>query len=183
MLEAVIEPVIETMGYELVHLEWAAAAGNRCIRIYVDHADGVGLDDCARLSPIVSTALDAAENDPGAVALARLLANAYVLEVSSPGLDRPLSRRKQYERFIGRRATIRTTEPLEPDSRQKTFHVELQGVEPDPAAPDDQHRGTIVVRVPDDGTIHRIPLELVRRANLDPQAEDQAGHSTGYGRS
>jgi ribosome maturation factor RimP len=183
LLEAAIEPVVETMGYELVHLEWASADGNRRIRIYVDHPEGVGLDDCARLSPIVSNALDAAENDPDARGLASLLAQSYVLEVSSPGLDRPLSRRRQFERFVGRRATIRTTAPIEPESRQKTFHVELHGVEVDPDAPDDQHRGTLVVRVPDDGSIHRIPLDLVRRANLVPQIDDETGSSTGYGRS
>jgi ribosome maturation factor RimP len=182
LLESVIDPVIETMGYELVHLEWSGAGGTRRLRIYIDHADGVGLDDCARLSPIVSNALDAAENEPGAVGLAQLLAQPYVLEVSSPGLDRPLSRRRQFERFIGRRATVRTTEPLHPQSRQKTFHVELAGVESDPGAPDDQHRGTVIVRVPDDGSIHRIPLELIRRANLDP-AEALPGRGEGYGRS
>jgi ribosome maturation factor RimP len=181
LLEAAIEPVVETMGYELVHLEWAGS-GSRRLRIYVDHPEGVGLDDCARLSPIISNALDAAEGDPDARGLAAVLAQSYVLEVSSPGLDRPLSRRRQFERFVGCRATIRTTEPLEPESKQKTFHVELQGVESDPGAPDDQHRGTVVVRVPDDGSIHRIPLELVRRANLVPE-EDDTGRSAGHGRS
>jgi ribosome maturation factor RimP len=178
LLEAAIEPVIETMGYELVHLEWVVSGGSRRIRIYVDHPDGVGLDDCARLSPILSNALDAAEQDPDHRGLAALLAQPYVLEISSPGLDRPLSRRHQFERFVGRRATIRTREPLAPESRQKTFHVELQGVEVDPGAPDDPYRGTVVVRVPDDGSIHRIPLELVRRANLVP-GDDASGRSTG----
>lgn len=183
LLEAAIEPVVETMGFELVHLEWVVSAGQRRIRLYIDHPDGVGLDDCARLSPIVSNALDAAEHDPQAPGLAGLLAHAYVLEVSSPGLDRPLSRRRQFERFIGREATIRTTEPLAPDSRQRTFHVELRGVEVDPGAPDDQHRGTVLVRVQDDGSIHRIPLQLVRRANLVPQLAEPSGRSSGYGRS
>lgn len=178
LLEGVIEPVLEAMGYELVHLEWAASGGRRRIRAYVDHPDGVGLDDCARLSPIISNALDAAEVESEATGLARLLAHSYVLEVSSPGLDRPLSRRHHFERYIGRRVTVRTTEPVERGSKQKTFHAELEGVEPDPDRPDDPRCGAIIVRTPEDGSVHRIPLELLRRANLVPQPE---GPRTGQG--
>jgi ribosome maturation factor RimP len=82
LLESVIEPVVETMGFSLCHLEWAGQPGRRTLRVFLDHERGVNLDDCARLNRIISNALDAAEVAPGSERLARLLAGAYTLEVS-----------------------------------------------------------------------------------------------------
>jgi ribosome maturation factor RimP len=59
-VEAVVEPVIETMGFSLCHLEWVGQAGRRTLRVYLDHERGVNLDDCARLNRIIGNALDAA---------------------------------------------------------------------------------------------------------------------------
>lgn len=167
-LEAVVEPVLQTMGYALVHLELAATARPRVVRIFVDCDGGVTLDDCARLSPIVSNALDAAEHEHGATgdAMRALLATAYVLEVSSPGVERPLSRRSHFERFVGQRATVRIHAPLDPATPQKTFHGTIVGARPDPVQPDDDHEGTAVLLDEDGTRTHEIPLSLIRRAHL-----------------
>lgn len=165
VLESVIEPVVETMGFSLCHLEWAGQAGRRILRVYIDHERGVNLDDCARLNRIVSNALDAAEVAPESGAIARLLAGAYTLEVSSPGLDRPLSRRSHFERFVGRPATVKTHEPLDARTTQKTFHGRIESTEPDASCPDDDHEGIVVIR-DDADELHRIELHQIRRANL-----------------
>jgi ribosome maturation factor RimP len=165
-VEEVVETALGAMGYELVHLEWVGSGRHRILRVFLDHPGGVNLEACARMSPIVSNALDAAEVDPASPApLRRLLEGAYTLEVSSPGLDRPLRRITHFQRFIARNATIRTTGPLDEGSRQKTFHGRIERVEPDPSAPHDDRRGRVELRS-EDGTAVWIPLSRIRRANL-----------------
>lgn len=181
MLEAVVEPVLVTLGYELVHLEWTAAGRQRKLQVFVDKPDGIDLEDCARLSPILGNALDAAEVADQAGArdrdrddatagfggeIARLLQAPYVLEVSSPGLERPLSRRSHFARFIGRQCRLRVYSPLDPGAAQRNFNGRIEAVEPDPQRPDDDRSGTVTLRDPDGGQEHRIPIERVRRARL-----------------
>jgi ribosome maturation factor RimP len=165
LLEDVVGPVVTTMGYELVHLEWAITARPRVLRLYLDKQGGMTLDDCAKLSPILGNALDAAEHVPDADALRAVLDAPYVLEVSSPGIERPLSRRSQIDRHIGARATIRTHAPVVPGSPQKTFHGRLVASAPAPGSTDDRE-GTVVLRDDDGGAVHEIPLSLIRRASL-----------------
>jgi ribosome maturation factor RimP len=166
LLEAVVEPVVTTMGMELVHLAWTQSGRHRRLQVYLDREGGITLDDCSRMSPIVSNALDAAEADPDVLpALRRLLEGAYTLEVSSPGLDRPLSRRSHFEKFKGQRATIRTHAPVGEGTNQKNFHGRIEGVEPDPAAPQDERRGVVELTA-DDGQHHRIELIQIKKANL-----------------
>jgi ribosome maturation factor RimP len=185
LLESVIEPVLTTLGYELVNLEWSSTGRQRKLQIFVDRpvghpAGGIDLEDCARLSPILGNALDAAEvaDKVGGVAdkagaeathggeLARLLESHYVLEVSSPGLERPLSRRSHYERFVGRLCRVRVFSPLVPGDAQRNFHGRIEAVEPDPGKPHDDRSGTVTLRDPDGGIEHRIPIDRVRRARL-----------------
>ena len=78
-LTALIEPVVESLGYELVWLQLAGGDGEQILRLYIDHADGIGLGDCERVSREVSALMDV--EDP--------ISGHYTLEVSSPGLDRP----------------------------------------------------------------------------------------------
>lgn len=180
LLEDAVEPVARAMGFEVVLLEWLGGRGGRVARIYLDHPNGVSLDDCTRMSRIFSNALDAAEADPQMPALAALLAQPYTLEVSSPGLDRPLSRLSHYARFVGSRCIIKTRAPIQPDSDQKTFHGHIVGSEVDPAHPEDDRRGTVLLRALDGDIIHSISLADVRRANLvyelpGPQSPSPAG--------
>jgi ribosome maturation factor RimP len=146
-------------------LEWSASGRHRKLRAYIDRPGGIALDDCTRMSPVLSNALDAAEVDPETPELGALLQAPYVLEVSSPGLDRPLRRRSHFSQFVGRRATVRTVAPVDPDATQRTFHGRIEHAQPDPDHPGDEHRGTLVLRS-DEGHLHIVPLTLIRRANL-----------------
>lgn len=175
MLEAVIEPVLHTLGYELVHVEWSASGRQHKLQVFVDHPDGIDLGDCTRLSPIVSNTLDAAEvadseggseGGPHGGQLAQLLAAPYVLEVSSPGLERPLARRSHFARHVGRLCKLRVFSPLAPGDAQRNFHGRIEAVTPDPNQPDDDRSGTVTLRDPDGGHEHHIPLDRVRRARL-----------------
>ncbi|MBK7823962.1 ribosome maturation factor RimP [Nannocystis sp.] len=166
LLEAAVEGAARAMGYEVVLLEWLGGRGGRVARIYLDHPNGVSLDDCTRMSRIFSNALDAAEADPETPALAALLAQPYTLEVSSPGVDRPLVRLSHFARVVGGRAVIRTRAPLTPGSEQKTFHGHIVGTEVDPTHPADDRRGTVRLKALEGDTIHAIALPDIRRANL-----------------
>lgn len=148
------------------------------------------LDDCARLSPILGNALDAAEHgdDASSASLRALLDAPYVLEVSSPGVERPLSRRSQFDLHKGARATVRTHAPLDPATPQKTFHGRIVDTAPG-SDPDDDRDGRVSL-VAEDGAVHEIPLSLIRRANLvyeppqAPQARAKPGTRVpGGGRS
>ena len=166
LLEDAVEPVARAMGFEVVLLEWVGGRGGRIARIYLDHPNGISLDDCTRMSRIFSNALDAAEADPELPALAALLAQPYTLEVSSPGIDRPLVRLSHFARQIGGRAVARTHNPVVAGSDQRTFHGHIVGSEVDPAAPEDDRRGTVLLRALDGDIIHSIALTDIKRANL-----------------
>jgi ribosome maturation factor RimP len=188
LLEAAVEGAARAMGYEVVLLEWLGGRGGRVARIYLDHPNGVSLDDCTRMSRIFSTALDAAEADPETPALAALLAQPYTLEVSSPGVDRPLVRLSHFARAVGGRAVIRTRVAIIAGSDQKTFHGHIVGTEVDGAHPTDDRRGTVRLRALDGDTVHAIALTDIRRANLvyelpgpaHPGPSNHSGHHSGH---
>ncbi len=118
-IEALIAPSLEAMGYSVVRV--ALTGGRRAtLQIMAERLDGAAMtvDDCAAISHSVSAILDVA--DP--------IDEAYMLEVSSPGIDRPLVRRRDYERFAGFEAKIELSRPL--DGR-KRFRGKLLGVEED----------------------------------------------------
>jgi ribosome maturation factor RimP len=89
-------PEVEALGYELVELDPPAAGGSGTLRIYIDHEDGIGLDDCERVSHRISGVLDVEDPIPG----------QYLLEVSSPGLDRPLRTEEHFRRQAGKLVKI-----------------------------------------------------------------------------
>ena len=95
-LRGLLESSIENMGYELVHLELAGQGKNAILRIYIDAPGGIQVDDCESVSRHVSALLDV--EDP--------LSGSYVLEVSSPGLDRPLVNPGHFKQFLGDQARI-----------------------------------------------------------------------------
>tara|TARA_R110000850_G_scaffold91742_28_gene194885 strand:- start:826 stop:1368 length:543 start_codon:yes stop_codon:yes gene_type:complete len=106
-LITLIEPLIESIGYELVLLEYLPQGRSATVRIYIDSEDGVGLDDCSAVSREVAALLDV--EDPVTV--------PYDLEVSSPGLDRPLAKPAHFERFVGCEAKVDLAVPLEGQRR------------------------------------------------------------------
>jgi ribosome maturation factor RimP len=98
---ALLEPVVSGAGYDLEDLTVSAAGKRSVVRVLVDKDGGVTLDDVADVSRLVSEALDAAdEQDP------TLLGATYVLEVSSPGVDRPLTEPRHWRRNVGRRVSV-----------------------------------------------------------------------------
>jgi ribosome maturation factor RimP len=109
------EPLCMSEGMELVHVEYQRETGGRILRIYIDRPQNVTLDDCALISRQISDMLDV-YFDSGMP--------PYHLEVSSPGRERPLSRLKDFERFKGRKARIRTKMPMD---GQRNFMGILDG--------------------------------------------------------
>ncbi|MBY0428077.1 MAG: ribosome maturation factor RimP, partial [Alphaproteobacteria bacterium] len=113
-----ISPTLESMGYELVRVHISGGRNNQTLQIMAERQDGkaVTVDDCETISHTVSAQLDVA--DP--------IASAYSLEVSSPGIDRPLTRLKDYQRFAGFEAKLQLVQPV--DGR-RNFRGILRGVE------------------------------------------------------
>lgn len=95
-LEKLLAPAVEALGYELCDLELRVAGKNGLVRVFIDRPDGIGLDDCERVSNQISGILDVEDPIPG----------EYSLEVSSPGLDRRLKTEAHFERFAGQEAKI-----------------------------------------------------------------------------
>lgn len=142
-LLALLEPPLTAMGYELVDLE-ARVGGNGLLRIYIDQGRGVDLEDCERVSRQIGTLLDVEEPMPG----------SYTLEVSSPGLDRPLRTAAHFERFAGHEAKIRLARPLE---GRRNFKGRLCGI------------GDDGVLIDVDGRQWNLPLAEVAAAHLVPE--------------
>ena len=106
-LNELLEPVVESMQYEFVGLEYLSGANPAVLRIYIDHEDGITVDDCADVSRQVSAVLDV--EDP--------IAGEYNLEVSSPGLNRPLFKADHYIQCVGERVKLQTRYHI--DGRRK----------------------------------------------------------------
>lgn len=142
----IAERVCRRENLELVHVEMVGGRGSGVLRIYIDKPGGVTHEDCALVSRQVSVILDVEDFIP----------HQYVLEVSSPGLDRGLYKPADYERFAGLPAHIRLFEPL---NGQRNFHGTLIGLEKEtePAALLEDAQGQR----------HRLPLELIARANVE----------------
>jgi ribosome maturation factor RimP len=98
-LHGVLEPIVREAGFELDQLDVRAAGRRHTVKVVVDSDEGVDLDDIARLSRAVSAELDQQEH---------LLGGSYTLEVTSPGVDRPLTRRRHWQRAHLRQVSVRT---------------------------------------------------------------------------
>lgn len=123
-LEQLILPILAGYGLELADLELKGEGRHQILRIFIDKPGGVTLDDCAEVSREVGALFEV--EDP--------IQAAYTLEVSSPGLDRPLKKPRDFERHVGRLARIKTVALLDPDGRghsRKTFIGELLGLDGD----------------------------------------------------
>jgi ribosome maturation factor RimP len=143
-LRQLIEATVEGLGYELVGVEYQGGASNGLLRIYIDHEDGITLDDCQAVSHQVSGLLDV--EDP--------IAGRYALEVSSPGLDRPLFQARDYARFAGQQVKVRMHGLIQ---GRRNFTGQLLGLEGD----------NVIVEV--DGEEYVLPLDQVDQARLIPE--------------
>ena len=139
-----VEPAIGDLGYELLGVEYGDQGRGALLRIYIDHEQGITLDDCVAVSRQVSALLDVED----------LISGHYDLEVSSPGLDRPLFNEEQLGRYIAHRVKIVMAVP---QLGRKRFTGELKGVSD----------GMIEVEV--DNEIYELPFAEMASARLVPE--------------
>ena len=141
---AVAEPLCSDEGLELVHIEYQREPGGRTLRLYVDKAGGVTLDDCVTVSRQLGDILDVSlETD-----------ESYRLEVSSPGLQRPLGKLSDFERFKGCKVKVRTNRSIR---GQKNFTGFVSGTGPDSVHLSIGEK-TIEIELPDIAKAHLISL-------------------------
>ena len=136
-----LRPTVEMTGLELLGIEYISAGNNSVLRLYIDHENGIDVDNCADVSREVSAILDV--EDP--------ISSEYSLEVSSPGVDRPLFTKEQYTLVIGETVEVKLGMPL--NGRRK-FKGKLEAVESD----------NLVVVV--DGQDYELPISNIDKANL-----------------
>ncbi len=151
--EALVEPVVRAEGLELIELEYVREPAGWVLRLFVDRPGrdpmskegGVGLEECAQVSHAVETALEVED----------LVPHAYSLEVSSPGINRPLRRAEHFAKVVGQRVKVKTYGPVGQPPRKSFSGVLLQSGASD-----------ITVQVEGGGAFH-IPLRDIAKANLD----------------
>jgi ribosome maturation factor RimP len=143
-LQQMLEPVAESMGFQLWGIEFVSQGKDSILRIYIDGEEGVSVDDCALMSHQASGILDVEDTIPG----------VYTLEVSSPGLDRLLFKLEHYQAYIGAIVKIKLRMPF--DGR-RNFKGKLKGIEED----------DVVVEVENEEYL--LPLDYIDKAQIEPQ--------------
>ena len=142
-LTAMLTSPVEALGYELVGVEFVRAGKHSILRIYIDHENGISVDDCAEVSHQASAVLDV--EDP--------ISTEYNLEVSSPGMDRPLFKEQHYAAILGEVVSIRLSMPI---NNRRNFKGKLLAAED----------GVISVEV--DGQTFDLAFANIEKGNLVP---------------
>ncbi len=150
-LVSLLEPVVNSLGFELADLEVHVSRSSGIVRLFIDAATGVTVDDCERVSRQVSSALDVADPMPG----------GYSLEVSSPGMDRRLAKPEHFDRFAGYPIQVKLRRLIEGRRRLRGTLVA-------------RHGESIEIRSGDE--IVRIPLSEIDVARLVPDVRVPARH-------
>jgi ribosome maturation factor RimP len=140
-----LQPLVVDLGYELWELEYAVRSGGALLRLYIDSAAGITLDDCEKVSRAVSEMLDA--SDP--------IEGHYTLEVSSPGTDRVLRTPDHFARFLDARVRVETTEPV---NGRKRFVGRLRDV------------GATQIELEVDGSTVKLPIDGIHKARVAPES-------------
>jgi ribosome maturation factor RimP len=136
-----LEPVIAAQGLEILEIEYRRESPGWVLRIFLDSDRGVSVDDCAGVSRVVGDLLDVAD----------LIPNPYSLEISSPGIDRPLRKLEHFQKHIGDIIQIRTTTPI---LDRRNFTGELK------------EAAAQAISIECDAKCYRIPPAMVERARL-----------------
>jgi len=142
-LVALLQPVVEDLGYRLWELEYVAGRDGAVLRLYIDAPAGITVDDCERVSRAVSERLDADDPLPG----------QYTLEVSSPGIDRPLRTAAHFAPYVGETVIVELAHPL---ASRRRFKGPLVAA------------GAETIEVEVDGRRFALPIGGIRRAHLAP---------------
>ncbi|MDN2663889.1 ribosome maturation factor RimP [Psychromonas sp. 14N.309.X.WAT.B.A12] len=143
-LTEMLAPSVEDLGYELVGIEYVRAGKHSTLRIYIDQEEGILVDDCAAVSRQVSAIMDV--EDP--------ITNEYTLEVSSPGMERPLFNAAQYAAFIGEEVKIQLRMPIQNRRRWKGVISNVDGE---------------IVSISVEGKEERFALSNIQKANIVPK--------------
>ena len=141
--EAILQPIVDANGFELVDVEYVKEGGSWYLRAYIDKPGGITVDDCELVSRAANDILD--EQD--------FVEESYIFEVSSPGLGRPLKKEKDFVRSIGDEVEIRTFRAIE---RQKEFYGILKAF--------DKETVTIMMEDESEMQIARADIALIRLA-------------------
>ncbi len=141
--EAILQPIVDANGFELVDVEYVKEGGSWYLRAYIDKPGGITVDDCELVSRAANDLLDAED----------FVEDSYIFEVSSPGLGRPLKKEKDFIRSIGEEVEIRTFRAIE---RQKEFTGVLKAF--------DKNSVTIVLENEEEMTLARADIALIRLA-------------------
>lgn len=142
-LTSLIQPVVEDLGYEFVGLEYSSNPKNPALVLYIDQDSGIAVEDCEKVSREVASLLDVEDPIPG----------NYVLEVSSPGLDRPLFSLAQFEQFTGSMAQVTL---FAPESGRRKFKGAILGIAGEK------------VRIDQDGVEVELEIGNIAKARLVP---------------
>lgn len=142
-IEELVSPIVDDKGFEIVDIEYVKEAGEYYLRVFLDKEGGISLNDCEAVSRELSEILDV--KDP--------IKDNYFLEVSSPGLDRPLKKDKDFVRYQGRDVEIKLYKPL---NGSKQFEGELVGLNED--------KNIVVIIDDDEVEFNKKDVALVRLA-------------------
>lgn len=143
-IQLLAEPVLKELGCEWIEARLITEYGRKILRIAIDKEGkegGVSVGDCERVSREIETLLEVEE----------VVGERYLLEVSSPGLERPLIKEADYLRFVGKIASLKTREPIE---GRRNYKGLLEGLEEG------------IVKILIDGKQYKVPVELIERAHL-----------------
>jgi len=143
-LTEMFTPSVEDLGYELVGIEYIRAGQHSTLRVYIDQEAGILVDDCAAVSRQISALMDV--EDP--------ITNEYTLEVSSPGLERPLFNAQQYATFAGEEVKVQLRMPIQNRRKWKGIIDSVEGE---------------IICVNVDGTLERFALSNIQKANIVPK--------------
>jgi len=141
--EALIQPLIDENNFELVDVEWVKEGANWYLRVYIDKEGGIGVNDCVLISRAFEEILDSED----------YISENYIFEVSSPGLDRPLKKEKDFARSIGKDVEIKLYKPLD---KKKEYSGVLTAYD----------ENTITIEQEDESTVvfNRSDVALIRLA-------------------
>ena len=148
-IEEIAGQVAIDHGVELVHAEVAGPENKPIVRVFIDKPNGVTHEDCSEVSQHLGTILDVED----------FIHSSYTLEVSSPGLERGLYKRADYERFAGSQAKLKIRQPI---AGQRNFRGTLAGVEGENLIFEDRTSGRVL-----------IPLQLITKANLEVDVKEE----------
>lgn len=142
-VEDFLTQITEAENLEIVDVQYLKESGHRVLRVFIDKAGGITMDDCEKMSYVIGDALDSSD----------ILTESYVLEISSPGINRVIKKEKDFKRFVGKKIRLQTFTML---NNQKNFLGKLLYIETGKVKVDDVTKGEVEIDFSD-----------IKKANLE----------------